>query len=94
MIENLELAAALRLPLNNHQGSRGCCSSQAERDAEVKKVVGEVTALMALTKVQHKVGVMCLTTRHRCDRHRCKGCGHSTHVAARLGLTTVESPRV
>eukprot|EP00878_Enallax_costatus_P029082 GHUV01031479.1.p1 GENE.GHUV01031479.1~~GHUV01031479.1.p1 ORF type:complete len:140 (-),score=15.50 GHUV01031479.1:1285-1704(-) len=48
--ENLMQAASLRLPVSSHTRSR------AQRKREVKGVVGEVTALMALNKVIHQVG--------------------------------------
>lgn len=59
MLENLQLAARLRLPVGRSRSGhkvRGCCSSEEHhRHREVNKVVGEVTALMALAKVSATV---------------------------------------
>jgi hypothetical protein len=63
VLENLLLAAKLRLPVS--QGGQGGCSTVSDcrrtelaRHRDVHKVVGEVMALMALTKVATTVSVL------------------------------------
>lgn len=63
MLENLLLAAKLRLPVS-HRGRCGCTTADCRhweraRHRDVRRVVGEVMALMALTKVATKVSCLC-----------------------------------
>jgi hypothetical protein len=58
VLENLLLAAKLRLPMSKSQHGVSASVSrhmQRQRHREVHKVVGEVMALMALTQLAHKV---------------------------------------
>lgn len=63
VLENLQLAAKLRLPISGSStSSHGLCcgSDHHQRHRDVHKVVGEVMALMALTKVATTVGCVWL----------------------------------
>lgn len=69
------LAAKLRLPLSNGPNGKGhghgCFSSGHIRDHDVQTVVGEVMALMALTKVSQQVRVVATTSLCRSGLVRC-----------------------
>lgn len=52
VLENLRVAAKLRLPTTDSSNVR---MSGARRDREIRSVVDEVLALMALNKVAHLV---------------------------------------
>jgi hypothetical protein len=59
VLENLQLAAKLRLPISGGNCGGFCCGADHDqRHKDVHKVVGEVMALMALTKVATTVGCL------------------------------------